>query len=111
MEQGGVGVATIGKGFPWKQQRRTQLDKRLIWKFTAPVQAAPRPQNYFTDLDDNATLKAVEQKYCTACGMSLISTGALSAVKVCWGRGGFGAAFFSPRSLYSWNAPLRGQAV
>ncbi len=54
----------------------------------------PRPQNYFTDLDDSATLKALEQKYCTACGMSLILVGRYLPLKLL-GRGGFGAAFLA----------------
>ena len=56
--------------------------------------SCPRPQNNFTDLDDNATLKAVEQKYCTACGMSLILLGRYLPLKLL-GRGGFGAAFLA----------------
>lgn len=54
----------------------------------------PRPQNYFADLDNNATLKTVEQKYCTACGMPLILVGRYLPQQLL-GRGGFGAAFLA----------------
>ena len=54
----------------------------------------PRPQNYFADLDDRATLKTVQQKYCTTCGMPLILAGRYLPLKLL-GRGGFGAAFLA----------------
>ncbi|WP_414618763.1 protein kinase domain-containing protein [Calothrix sp. CCY 0018] len=54
----------------------------------------PRPQNHFVDLDDNATLRTAQQKYCTACGMPLILAGRYLPIKLL-GRGGFGAAFLS----------------
>ena len=54
----------------------------------------PRPQNYFTDLDDNTTLKTVQQKYCTTCGMPLLLDGRYVPLKLL-GRGGFGAAFLA----------------
>lgn len=54
----------------------------------------PRPQNYFADLDDSATLKTVQQKYCTTCGMTLILLGRYLSLKLL-GRGGFGAAFLA----------------
>lgn len=53
-----------------------------------------RPQNHFVDLDDNATLRTAQQKYCTACGMPLILAGRYLPIKLL-GRGGFGAAFLS----------------
>jgi serine/threonine protein kinase len=54
----------------------------------------PHPQNYFPDLDDNATLRTVQQKYCTSCGMPLILVGRYLPIKLL-GRGGFGAAFLA----------------
>ncbi|GAA6614956.1 protein kinase domain-containing protein [Scytonema sp. NUACC26] len=54
----------------------------------------PRPQNYFPDLDDSATLRTAQQKYCTACGMPLILVGRYLPIKLL-GRGGFGAAFLA----------------
>lgn len=54
----------------------------------------PRPQNKFLDLDDNATLRTAQQKYCTACGMPLILVGRYLPSKLL-GRGGFGAAFLA----------------
>jgi serine/threonine-protein kinase len=54
----------------------------------------PRPQNYFGDLDDSATLKTVQQKYCTTCGMPLILVGRYLPLKLL-GQGGFGAAFLA----------------
>ena len=54
----------------------------------------PRPQNYFGDLDDSATLKTVQQKYCTTCGMLLILVGRYLPLKLL-GQGGFGAAFLA----------------
>lgn len=54
----------------------------------------PHPQNYFRDLDDSATLKTVQQKYCTTCGMQLILVGRYLPLKLL-GQGGFGAAFLA----------------
>lgn len=54
----------------------------------------PRPLNHFSDLDDNATLKTVTQKYCTACGMPLILDGRYLPERLL-GQGGFGAAFLA----------------
>jgi serine/threonine protein kinase len=54
----------------------------------------PRPKNYFTDLDDNITLKTIQQKYCTTCGMPLLLDGRYVPLKLL-GRGGFGAAFLA----------------
>ncbi|MEH2451890.1 serine/threonine-protein kinase [Nostoc sp.] len=54
----------------------------------------PRPQNYFADLDDITTLKTMQQKYCTTCGMPLLLDGRYVTIKLL-GRGGFGAAFLA----------------
>jgi serine/threonine-protein kinase len=54
----------------------------------------PRPQNNFLDLDNLATLRTAQQKYCTACGMPLILVGRYLPIKLL-GRGGFGAAFLA----------------
>jgi serine/threonine protein kinase len=53
-----------------------------------------RPLNQFPDLDDSTKLKAVSQKYCTACGMPLILDNRYFATKLL-GQGGFGAAFLA----------------
>ena len=54
----------------------------------------PRPINHFTDLDDSAALKTVQQKYCMTCGMPLMLIGRYLPTKLL-GRGGFGAAFLA----------------
>jgi serine/threonine protein kinase len=54
----------------------------------------PRPENFFTDLDNTATLQTAQQKYCTACGMPLILVGRYLPSKLL-GKGGFGAAFLA----------------
>ncbi|NER37750.1 MAG: serine/threonine protein kinase [Oscillatoria sp. SIO1A7] len=54
----------------------------------------PKPLNHFRDLDDNATLKTVTQKYCTSCGMPLILDGRYLPERLL-GQGGFGAAFLA----------------
>jgi serine/threonine protein kinase len=56
--------------------------------------ACPRPVNSFADLDNNATLKTVQQKFCTSCGMPLILVGRYLPIRLL-GRGGFGAAFLA----------------
>ncbi len=56
--------------------------------------SCPRPQNHFADIDDSATLKTVQQKYCTTCGMPLILVGRYIPLNLL-GRGGFGAAFLA----------------
>ncbi|MEQ8467869.1 protein kinase domain-containing protein [Coleofasciculus sp. E1-EBD-02] len=53
-----------------------------------------RPQNFFADLDDKATLQTAQQKYCTACGMPLILVGRYLPTKLL-GQGGFGTAFLA----------------
>jgi serine/threonine-protein kinase len=54
----------------------------------------PRPLNAFADLDDTATLKTIQQKFCTACGMPQILIGRYLPIKLL-GQGGFGAAFLA----------------
>ncbi|MBE9125490.1 serine/threonine protein kinase, partial [Coleofasciculus sp. LEGE 07081] len=54
----------------------------------------PRPQNFFADLDDKATLQTAQQKYCTTCGMPLILVGRYVPTKLL-GQGGFGTAFLA----------------
>ena len=54
----------------------------------------PRPENNFADLDDHGTLRTVQQKFCTACGMPLILSGRYLPEKLL-GKGGFGAAFLA----------------
>ncbi len=54
----------------------------------------PKPTNYYADLDQNATLQTVQQKFCTGCGMPLILAGRYLPQKLL-GRGGFGAAFLA----------------
>lgn len=66
----------------------------------------PRPLNRFPDLDDRATLQAVPQKFCTACGMPQILASRYLPLKLL-GRGGFGAAFLS-RDRYT---PMMRQCV
>jgi serine/threonine-protein kinase len=56
--------------------------------------SCPRPQNLFSDLDDPSTLKTVQQKYCTSCGMPLILAGRYCPMRLL-GKGGFGAAFLA----------------
>ncbi|HEY9607773.1 serine/threonine-protein kinase [Allocoleopsis sp.] len=56
--------------------------------------SCPRPQNHFPDLDNKATLKTAQQKFCTACGMPLILVGRYLPSKLL-GQGGFGAAFLA----------------
>lgn len=51
-----------------------------------------RPQNYFSELDDIAKLKSVQQKFCMSCGMPLILDNRYISTKLL-GKGGFGTAF------------------
>lgn len=51
-----------------------------------------RPINHCPDLDDLNTLKSIQQKFCTQCGMPLILRGRYLPTKLL-GQGGFGMAF------------------
>lgn len=53
-----------------------------------------QPINHFADLDNTNTLKTVQQKFCTTCGMPLILSGRYLPEKLL-GQGGFGSAFFA----------------
>lgn len=52
------------------------------------------PRNFFSDLDDKQTLKTVQQKYCSSCGMQLILDGRYLPINLL-GQGGFGAAYLA----------------
>ncbi len=54
----------------------------------------PRAKNLFADLDNHETLKTTPQKYCTACGMSLILRDRYLPIRLL-GQGGFGTAFLA----------------
>jgi len=54
----------------------------------------PRPTNIFADLDNRNTLKTVQQKFCTTCGMPQLLLGRYIPTRLL-GQGGFGAAFLA----------------
>jgi hypothetical protein len=56
--------------------------------------SCPRPTNHFADLDDVTTLKTIQQKFCTTCGMPLMLLGRYLPVRLL-GKGGFGAAYLA----------------
>lgn len=51
-----------------------------------------RPVNQCSDLDDPNVLKAIQQKFCTNCGMPLILVGRYLPTRLL-GQGGFGTAY------------------
>jgi len=51
-------------------------------------------RNNFTDLEDQMTLKTVQQKFCTTCGMPLILDGRYLP-ELLLGQGGFGTAYLA----------------
>lgn len=56
--------------------------------------SCPNPHNQFADLDNSATLKTVQQKFCVTCGTPLILSGRYLPERLL-GQGGFGAAFLA----------------
>ena len=53
-----------------------------------------KPHNFFSDLDTEAKIRTVQQRYCTACGMPLLLADRYIPSKLL-GQGGFGAAFLA----------------
>jgi serine/threonine-protein kinase len=53
-----------------------------------------RPQNFFSDLDDETQIRVVSQRYCTNCGMPLFLADRYIPLRLL-GKGGFGAAFYA----------------
>ncbi len=53
-----------------------------------------RPRNFFGDLDNEAKLRTIQQRYCTNCGMPLLLADRYIPLRLL-GRGGFGAAFLA----------------
>ncbi|MEQ8541340.1 MAG: serine/threonine-protein kinase [Coleofasciculus sp. D1-CHI-01] len=54
----------------------------------------PRPQNFFAELDQKATLQTAQQRYCTACGIPLILGGGYIPTQLL-NQGGFGTTFLA----------------
>jgi hypothetical protein len=54
----------------------------------------PKPINFFSDLDIEAKIRIVQQKYCSACGMPLLLADRYIPSKLLV-EGGFGAAFLA----------------
>ncbi|HEY9647056.1 MAG TPA: protein kinase, partial [Chroococcidiopsis sp.] len=69
-------------------------DYNLTMEVYCTRPGCPRPTNYFADLDNVNTLKTVQQKFCTTCGMPLILLGRYVPSKLL-GKGGFGSAFLA----------------
>ena len=62
-----------------------------------------KPRNFFSDLDDEAKIRTVQQKFCTNCGMPLLLADRYIPSKLL-GQGGFGAAFLA-RDRYKPKMP------
>ncbi|WP_019506088.1 serine/threonine-protein kinase [Pleurocapsa sp. PCC 7319] len=62
------------------------------------------PLNVFGDLDHEARIRSIQQRYCTTCGMPLLLADRYIPFKLL-GQGGFGAAFLS-RDRYKPKMPL-----
>jgi serine/threonine protein kinase len=56
--------------------------------------SCPKPINSFSDLDTEAKIRTVQQRYCSACGMPLLLADRYIPSKLL-GEGGFGAAFLA----------------
>ncbi|MEQ9620924.1 protein kinase domain-containing protein [Coleofasciculus chthonoplastes] len=54
----------------------------------------PRPQNFFAELDQKATLQTAQQRYCTACGIPLILGGRYIPTQLL-SQGGFSTTFLA----------------
>lgn len=63
-----------------------------------------KPHNSFADLDDEAKVRTIQQKYCMTCGMPLLLADRYIPSKLL-GQGGFGAAFLA-RDRYKPKMPL-----
>ncbi len=53
-----------------------------------------KPRNFFSDLDSEAKIRTVQQRFCTNCGMPLLLADRYIPSKLL-GQGGFGAAFLA----------------
>ncbi len=62
-----------------------------------------KPLNLFRDLDNEAKIRTVQQKYCSTCGMTLLLADRYIPSKLL-GQGGFGAAFLA-RDRYKPKMP------
>ena len=63
----------------------------------------PNPLNSFGDLDNEAKIRTVQQRYCSTCGMPLLLADRYIPSKLL-GQGGFGAAFLA-RDRYKPKMP------
>jgi len=63
-------------------------------ELTCTRPGCPRPANLFPSLSNRSTVKSVQQKFCTSCGMPLILAGRYLPQRLL-GKGGFGAAYYA----------------